>query len=84
LQGISRVSGFREGSKGLKGGTQGVTCVGEQCNFFVYYEVDDDEVPTALRLDEYGIEGEGGWVLLEAAAVEADAADAEVAEAEVS
>jgi hypothetical protein len=48
-----------------------------QCNFFVYYEVDDDEVPTALRLEEYGIEGEGGWVLLEAAAADADAAEAD-------
>ena len=40
---------------------------GEQCNFFVYYEVDDDEVPTALRLEEYGAAEEfGSWVLLEA------------------
>jgi hypothetical protein len=42
---------------------------GEQCNFYIYYEVDDDEVPTALRLEEYDIDDEGGWVLLEAAAV---------------
>ena len=35
---------------------------GEACNFYVFYEVDvyvfyevdDDEVPTALRLEEYG------------------------------
>ena len=42
---------------------------GEQFNFYIYYEVDDDEVPTALRLEEYNIEREGGWVLLEAAAI---------------
>ena len=36
------------------------------CNFYIYYEVDDDEVPSALSLDEYGSEDEGGWLLLEA------------------
>ena len=40
-----------------------------QVNFKVYYEVDDEEVPTALGLEEYGREDEFGWVLLEAAAV---------------
>ena len=40
---------------------------GDMVNFMVYYEVDDEEVPTALRLDEYGAEDEFGWVLLEAA-----------------
>ena len=39
---------------------------GEQCNFYVYYQVDDDEVPSVLSLDEYGSEEEGGWLLLEA------------------
>lgn len=39
---------------------------GEQCNFYIYYEVDDEEVPTALRLEEYGVDEECGWVLLEA------------------
>ena len=33
------------------------------------HEVDDEEVPTALGLEEYGREDEFGWVLLEAAAV---------------
>ena len=36
---------------------------------------DDEEVPTALRLDEYEYETEYGWVLL-AATPEAAAADA--------
>ena len=40
---------------------------GEQCNFYIYYEVDDEEVPTALRLQEYEDEAEYGWVLLAAA-----------------
>jgi hypothetical protein len=39
-----------------------------QCNFYVFYEVDDDEVPTALRLEEYGVNEECDWVLLEAVA----------------
>ena len=39
-------------------------------SFAVFYEVDDDEVPTALRLEveEYGCEDNdeyGSWVLLE-------------------
>ena len=38
---------------------------GQQCNFYVYYEVDDDEVPTVLLLDAYGIDEECGWWLLE-------------------
>ena len=41
---------------------------GEQCNFYVYYEIDDDEVPTALRLNEYDGDDEFSWVLLEPAA----------------
>ena len=40
---------------------------GQQCNFYIYYEVDDEEVPTALRLEEYEDEAEYGWVLLAAA-----------------
>ena len=44
---------------------------GQTCNFYVYYEVDDDEVPSALSLDDYDAEGEGGWVLLEPVAGEA-------------
>ena len=48
---------------------------GEQCNFYIYYEVDDDEVPTALRLADYGGEGEGAWLLLESAPVAEEAAE---------
>ena len=40
---------------------------GQQCNFYIYYKVDDEEVPTALRLEEYQDEAEYGWVLLAAA-----------------
>lgn len=40
----------------------------KNCNFYIYYEVDDDEVPSALSLDEYGSEDEGGWLLLDALA----------------
>ena len=45
------------------------------CNFYVYYEIDDDEVPTALCLANYRLHDdkgdggdEGGWMLLEAMA----------------
>ena len=44
---------------------------GEACNFYVFYEVDDDEMPTALRLEDYGSEDDdeyGSWVLLESTA----------------
>ena len=35
-------------------------------NFFVYYELDDDESKHALSLDEYGqSEASNAWVLLE-------------------
>ena len=44
-----------------------------QCNFYVYYEIDDDEVPTALGLEDYGSNEEGGWVLLEATTIVAPA-----------
>ena len=36
-------------------------------NFFVYYEIDDDESKHALSLDEYGQkETTSAWVLLRA------------------
>ena len=38
---------------------------GQQCNFYIHYEVDDDEVPTVLPLEAYGIDEECGWWLLE-------------------
>ena len=34
-------------------------------NFYIHYEVDDDEVPTVLPLEAYGIDEECGWWLLE-------------------
>ena len=37
---------------------------GEQCNFYIFYEVDDEEVSTVLRLEEYGVDEECEWVLL--------------------
>ena len=46
---------------------------GQQCNFYIHYEVDDDEVPTVLQLAEYDGEDEGCWVLLEPVAAEAEA-----------
>ena len=44
--------------------------------FYVYYQVDDDEVPTALRLVDYGGEDEGAWLLLESATAAEEAAPA--------
>ena len=38
-----------------------------QCNFYLWYEVDDEEVPTALRIKEHGGVDGGAWVLLVAA-----------------
>ena len=41
---------------------------GEPANFFVYYEIDDDESKHALSLKDYGHkEVMNAWVLLEAA-----------------
>ena len=42
---------------------------GQQCNFYIHYEVDDDEVPTVLQLEDYGGEEEGCWLLLQPTAV---------------
>ena len=41
-------------------------CTGNNCNFYVHYDVDDDSVPSAPALNDYGIDGEGGWLLLDA------------------
>ena len=38
---------------------------GEVINFFVHYEVDGDTSAHVLKLETYGGEGEGSWVLLE-------------------
>ena len=34
-------------------------------NFYIHYEVDDDEVPTVLELAAYDGADEGCWVLLQ-------------------
>ena len=34
---------------------------GLQCNFYVWYEVDDEEEPTALRLEEYDGDDDCAW-----------------------
>ena len=36
-------------------------------NFFIYYEIDDDEVKTVLRATEHDGDEDGAWVLLEPA-----------------
>ena len=41
---------------------------GASTNFFIHYEVDDDEVPTALNIDDYDGHEDGAWLLLEAVA----------------
>ena len=38
-------------------------------NFLVHYEIDQDTVKTVLRLEEYGGDEEGAWVLLDRAGV---------------
>ena len=40
---------------------------GEPANFYIHYEVDDEEVATVLRLEEHGGEKEFAWRLLEPA-----------------
>ena len=45
-------------------------------NFYIYYEIDEDEVKTVLRADEYDGDGDGSWVLLEHMGGEASASDA--------
>ena len=36
----------------------------EKVNFYIHYEIDDQEVKTVLRLSEYGGHDEMAWVLL--------------------
>ena len=36
---------------------------GEVANFWIHYEVDDEEVATVLRLEEHGGEDDFSWVL---------------------
>ena len=40
-------------------------CQAQVVNFWVQYEIDDDTAQHVLKLDEYGGDGEGAWVLLE-------------------
>ena len=40
-------------------------------NFHIYYEIDEDEVKTVLRADEYDGDVDGSWVLLEPVGEEA-------------
>ena len=48
-------------------------------NFHIYYEIDEDEVKTVLRADEYDGDGDGSWVLLEATgATDGEAGPSEV------
>ena len=46
---------------------------GKTTNFYVHYEVDDDEVATALSLNEYGGDDESSWLLLEPVAAPVEA-----------
>ena len=45
--------------------------VREKVNFFIYYEIDDEEEKTVLRAADYGGDEDGAWVLLEAVEPEA-------------
>ena len=40
-------------------------------NFHIYYEIDEHEVKTVLRADEYDGDVDGSWVLLEPVGEEA-------------
>ena len=42
-------------------------------NFNIYYELDGEEVGTALRADEYGGDEDFSWVMLEPEAAAAEA-----------
>ena len=37
----------------------------EKVNFYIYYEIDGEEVKTVLRSAEHGGDEDGAWVLLE-------------------
>ena len=49
----------------------------EKINFYVYYEIDENEVRTLLRAEWYNGEDEGSWVLLEPDAEPLDTAEEE-------
>ena len=40
-------------------------------NFNIFYEIDGEEVGSVLRADEYGVDEDFSWVLLEAVAAPA-------------
>jgi len=44
----------------------------EKVNFIIHYEIDDEDIKTVLRVEEYGDNGECGWVLLEPVAAEGE------------
>jgi hypothetical protein len=53
----------------------------EKVNFFVFYDIDGEEIKTVLRLNEYGGDDDGAWVML--AAVEGCGGDGVGADSEV-
>lgn len=50
-------------------------------NFIIYYEIDQEEIKTVLRMEEYGGDADSSWVLLQAAS---DAGSSEVGAAAAS
>ena len=38
---------------------------GDVVNFYVYYEIDGDTSMHVLKIDNYGTDHDGSWVLLE-------------------
>ena len=46
---------------------EGVKRDGTVTNFYIFYEIDDEEPPTALGLDNYNGDGMCAWVLLDSA-----------------
>lgn len=49
-------------------------------NFVVYYDLDQETAKTVLRLDEYGGEEDGSWVLLEKCATSSGGGEAAMSE----
>ena len=47
--------------------TKKMDSVVEKVNFYVYYDIDGDEVKTAFRIEEWGGDDESAWMLLEMA-----------------
>ena len=70
---ITRRNFVHQVTKTLAGGIR------HKVNFYIYYEIDDDEVKHVLLNDWYDGEEEGSWVLLEADTEAAEPAEAEAA-----